>query len=1277
MWARSEPTNQENLGPSQLAATSVSSHKPDSQNALAVDAASVQPSLSQDISIIAEKSFHFFERIGNANQRLSDFLDFETTVSCSMVDKTFHEISLRDYSAGWRRKLTSDFNIPSNIASLCKLPHVVYKRLENLLKQSYTATVVKPYGADIDFTLFDKIRYVFCAPGYDPFSMPWLFFPFTENVHNRFQEQLTKEGGYLEESYFSLACRVGNLAFIQFMVRNYDTKIKPKHLNLCTYSGNLDLIKYCVDVHYLIPSIYNLELAVASGKKRSVVYFRSIPTLKHYNGDFFSCDHTVNSKLVPLLKPRFKGTPEYLSMIYSIACGDINLIMSISLDSLEQKDIEQALFPKTMSLKMIEYLIKKFHFNPTKRTLRNALEGGHIELTKFIIPPSQKQKISKNIHVFKFCTVSGDIEFVKEVIREYTLVPESSWLDFAVYSGNVSLVQYLIATYTSGNIGLNYSDHMHGYHNLFPDRSMILPHVPMAKFLFVGYGRALPSPRFVSIIAGNSPVTRYLITELGYDVIKEFSENCYLPIEMRLLKDRTQIHCNYLQQLSSNHLFRAFRSQDRYQFQLIQPQWDLSALGETFISAICLFLRERFQNDTFLEVGPPCSFKKQNTRTILKDLAQSIFEKSQIKKEHTAKLLIPFSIDEEDHEWHLLEILFYRLPVNIAESQNLLESVVFSAKIYTPQFYKFPNGKLSNYAVPLLDIKQHFSHFLNCIREYFGEPTALDFQECITSEIPDASLYLVIMALLHNLRLINPEKIYKNELTPHQISYELQINDPRFTNFISSPGLLHWKREVLGFLFVNLNRIPSLIEKSFHKTDSIINLTSHLNAAFFEDDKTTPKLITYHKLQRNTKNHCEKNDYFSIKATFLETYEFDGFDSATGEFIPAFPGDTKEKYIFPIQALAFSTALAIFFGLPNRPEKACVDEGAIWTWRQYIRNFFGGWNPIEYNPDTEEYNIEGKILLNLILLITPVKITLALLKLAMIPFKTTINIVKFFTEFLPTLLLKNIAIDTEGMINNHGEVMDDRFMRVIAYNILLSPLIIFRLALKTITSPEKSLRTMLALINYTPLGPRGFRIFIALMLSLMSIISTIIFWSIISTFVWQFAAPVIAAHFPTSLVLFSSFTQIPVISKTIALIKGPITSLCTFIPEINIPIAASLLIVTSYISDVLSNAWARWIPAKSFIKLEFPFLNTNRIPSHQTSPLDKNKQCEPSDVAITLTTAYETAGVTAIMSEGHTAQQATKTTSPTPAPSHFSKGRRSSTMKPKAAHLDYNSIVGP
>ncbi len=242
--------------------------------------------------------------------------------------------------------------------------------------------------------------------------------------------------------------------------------------------------------------------------------------------------------------------------------------------------------------------------------------------------------------------------------------------------------------------------------------------------------------------------------------------------------------------------------------------------------------------------------------------------------------------------------------------------------------------------------------------------------------------------------------MYIREKSYHRFNYK------KGGSFLSTLAMSHWRTEVLGFLFVNLSKIPDLILKGFGKTDDTSNLESTLTSEFYEEDKATPKLVSYTHHEGSNQVNKKNIDYYLIKEAFLETFEFDGLNAATKEFTPAFPEDPNRRYEFPTEALTFWAALAIFFGIPNRPEKASLDEGAVWTGRQTIRNFFGGWNPAKWDLKTDENNIEGKVLLNFILLFVPVKIGIAVFKLVTIPFKTTLNFVKLFTEFLPTLARK-------------------------------------------------------------------------------------------------------------------------------------------------------------------------------------------------------------------------------------------------------------------------------
>ncbi|MBX9586426.1 MAG: ankyrin repeat domain-containing protein [Gammaproteobacteria bacterium] len=1186
---------------------------------------------------------------------IGSFLDLTALVQFQQVD-TIIQACLQQHLFKvdfWREKLLENFHIPLEISNTFAFPHLVHKRLTSLANQ--------PDYDGLD--LFKKIRYAFSAPGYDPLSMPWLFFPFTIDSHKRFINQLNDDGEIFQSYYLDMGCRVGNSAFVQFMVRKYGFKLNSERLKYACMSGDLDLVRLFTETHKIKPSKSVLNSAVISGNVSLVEYLT-----KKFK--FKPSDHTLdcsllsgNCETVEYLRDNYQIDHGVNALNFAITGGNTQLLMSLP-DNLTTEHVNSTLSEKTISIKLVQHLVEKKNFKPTQKTLDKALAGAHHDLVEFLITTSFKN-LPNFLLDFSCSCLSGNIEFVKKIIKEKNQVPDLHWLLPAIFSGNVLLVQYLIETYALDPRNIDFWRFKEPHICMEP---YLFCHVPMAKFLIEEHGCIPNQRRFEDYIRGNNlPLARYLITECGFkfedDLLGEMNPDNYIwldggpfeqlieigrNIRLKQLRNPLLIQYRHQQQLSSNPLFCAFKLKESYRFEQLQPDCDLSASGETFISAMSLFIRERFQNYTYLEMAPPCSHKKQNTQTVLQKVAESVQKKFAQTGKSTKKILIPFTIDKDDREWHLLELSFDQ---NSDTHEKSLVATIYSTKDYLYCRKDDPNRSLAHewtyvdqdQYTPSSEeqiLDQHFSSILTFVQVAFGPLKNKTYRQSTQSSLPNSSVFSVLMKMLSHLRLINSSKMYEGEKSYHRLNYK------KGGSFFSTLAMAHWRTEVLGFLFVNLNKIPDLLQKGFGKTDDTSNLESSLTSAFYEEDKTTPKLVSYTNREGSTQANKKNVGYFLLKEAFLETYEFDGYDAATKEFTPALPEDPNRRDEFPTEALTFWTALAIFFGIPNRPEKASLDEGAVWTGRQYVRNFFGGWNPAKWDLKTNENNIEGKVLLNFILLFILVKIAIPVFKLVTIPFKTTLNIIKLFTEFLPTLarkitlqwsndlyLLRQKKIrHARGFIATasayviYGSLSFFNFVLLITINLLF-------LFLRTGLSPEKSARMAWKTGKEETYDPVG-KYILGTGLGFYSYLGTFIFWTILVAVAWSLAIPFIAVQFPSLVALFTTITHAPVISSGVLFIKSSMISLWGLVAEINIPVinlglifvSTLTLMVASRLSDDFSNAWARWLPAKSTSKVELP--DTEKAASKKCdheNDFDKNPPQKISESTLVIFTGYEDA----------------------------------------------------
>ncbi len=871
----------------------------------------------------SDESFHFFRGLSDLfNRKLARYLDIESTTACLLVDKTLHQISQKDFFPEWQQRLRNDFKIPLEISQTFQSPHIVFRRLKILANQIQ----------DSDLNLFSKIRYVFSAPDFDPYSMPWLFYPFKRDLNEVFIAQLNNDGPAFQEYYLQMACRVGNLAFVQFVCAQYKLKLTDIHLNYASASGNLTLVKECIHTYNVIPTDKSLSSAVSSGNLDLLKYYLYELHIKPNEEIYAEAASFGYPNTIRFLTENFgevEALPSYLDLSI-IRTGDINqadqLVLSEKPYGIEFnfQFIDAYLSEKTITLEFVQTLINRYQFVPTERTLERALLSGHFDLVTFLFDKIKEHQpdLSPNYHA---CTITGDIEFVKQIIAQYNLTPSSVWLCSAFSSGNIDLVKYLIKQYPfllekfpwRRNDQLEYIDFS----------QFLFCHVPMAKFLIEELGIVPIRSEFEHYISGkNLPVAQYLFTKLG-------------------------------------------------------KQWGPDLFPNTAV------------------------YTDPNDRTLL--------------------------------EWYGL-----------------------------------------------------------------GE---------------------------------SPKIAYYNEQMP----------------------------------FISL--VASACGQDPH------------NPLSFQ---------------------IEEDWHLLVKKAFLETYEFDGYDSTSEEYIPAFPDTPNKKYKFPAKDLTIWTALAIFFGIPNRPEKTNINESAVWTWRQYIRNFFGGWNPIIVNEDTDEDNIEGKVLLNLLLIIIPVKIGVALFKLVTIAPKTALNTIILFTEFLPLFAHKML-------MNKSTRILDYIFIPIVApkggffskiyyyakAGFFISVYFILSLALtllqyfRTITSPEKSARMAWVESKNINGGPTE-QFIIGVLLVLSSLIATISFWSYIVAMIWFFAIPLVVIQFPTLAAFFITVSHLPLIAPIFVLIAAKIKVLRALysyhtIPLLVAPIAL-FLTVSSRLSDEFSNAWAQWIPTKQHANHKMP-----------------------------------------------------------------------------------------
>ncbi len=520
---------------------------------------------------------------------LGSFLDFNSLIQLLQVDTSIKACLLQHLIKPdfWREKLLEDFHIPLEISDTFLFPHLVHERL----------TTLANHPSDDELNLFRKIRYAFSAPGYDPFSMPWLFYPFTADSHDRFIRQLNEDGQIFQAYYLDMGCRVGNLAFVQFMVRKYGFKLNSERLKYACKSGNIALVKLFTEKYNITPSQNALTHAAMSGNVSLVEYLTIKFKFQPNNDTLDDALLSGNLEAVDYLRDNYQLGPGVNALDFAITGGNTELVMSLPAN-LNTEHLDFTLSEKTMSLKLVEHLIEKRNFKPTQKTLDKALAGVHHDLIEFLITTLLNQQPEFKPD-FSHCALSGKINFVKRIIDEKNQTPELSWLLCAIFSGNVLLVKYLIETYSLDPKKIDLWRFVEPHIMMEP---YVFCHVPMAKFLIEEHGCIPIEHRFEDYIRGkNLPLARYLITECGFqledDLLREmtpdnpianifldgggFENFIELGHRLRLKALYYTILCQYRyqEQLSANPLLCAFRMKESYRFEQLHPECDLSASG--------------------------------------------------------------------------------------------------------------------------------------------------------------------------------------------------------------------------------------------------------------------------------------------------------------------------------------------------------------------------------------------------------------------------------------------------------------------------------------------------------------------------------------------------------------------------------------------------------------------------------------------------------------------------------------------------------------------------
>lgn len=311
--------------------------------------------------------------------------------------------------------------------------------------------------------------------------------------------------------------------------------------------------------------------------------------------------------------------------------------------------------------------------------------------------------------------------------------------------------------------------------------------------------------------------------------------------------------------------------------------------------------------------------------------------------------------------------------------------------------------------------------------------------------------------------------------------------------------------------------------------------------------------------------------------SLLKTYPIDGNVASTTQLVTA-KGELlsiKDLTDTDVKLRLSVFLLLTIFGLPSR----------LGDMKQIVRNFFGGWDSIEFG-------YEGKRFWNFLLL--PVKVIVIFsVKLLGICIKIFINMYKIFTEFLPELILNVTGkwigkllrdLTTTREEAHQAELLNGQYswLSVILSHILGFIGFVFLLPVhyiarmwgffgEAMTSPEKSAR------NAWEFGARVRPQALGYVLGTLGAALCITVTSVL----WMIAMPLAISEFariyPDVTSILALIAQWPVITSILAKFGIAVNSAFITIESLTVfAIIAPILTICSRIADELSNGWARW-----------------------------------------------------------------------------------------------------
>lgn len=357
-----------------------------------------------------------------------------------------------------------------------------------------------------------------------------------------------------------------------------------------------------------------------------------------------------------------------------------------------------------------------------------------------------------------------------------------------------------------------------------------------------------------------------------------------------------------------------------------------------------------------------------------------------------------------------------------------------------------------------------------------------------------------------------------------------------------------------------------------------------------------------------------------LKAAYLKTYEFDGYDVTTNKYVTT-KGDT---YNYADRAFNRLLHTVGFIGFPNRPDNRETSKfTAKLAGEEEEKQYADAFNFPKLSPSQFGFNFIGglhrgtaKKFMKLIQIpLAPVKVVIFLIKIATFPLKLALNIVKFPTELLATLIADVTAQQIGYQVKRIGEINESqakgnalekygRFGLIFLLGILHYSFRTVSIVTRLIFSPEKSAR--IAWKTGRSIDIEG-RPFVTSFLSIVvgsigvaiSIGLTIALWSILIPLIVG-AAMTFAPAVVTPVVTW--FLQLPLVGTSIGMLNGALATVSSVIgaaftpyitaitglavglqiPAEAVALGATLAVIVaptasflSFVADRFSNYWAR------------------------------------------------------------------------------------------------------